>query len=257
MLMNENYFVLDPIKKQTVTRKLIDDLSEIDTQDTPASEADNEMLSLIIDEVRMGIDISVRYPTFYRKLLNNASLRRTFMDVLESIEEKEYFSLPEFSRPSLAFLSNQKPKSIVERFGKNQWRVTLHRSIEQLQAIFSPPELAYRSDPSLYEDPWLTLLRGEIEVAGCLYTILLECTLAEEIENALALSLNIAVTLEATPGLPQSPLTATLQWGSYDESLPISIDGRTRFPYVSLPAILDDEQEKIKADLNLILERSS
>jgi hypothetical protein len=256
--MDKNYYLLDPIKKQAATWNLINDLSEIDTQASPATEAEREMLSLIIDEIRKSVDISVRYPTFYRKLLNNANLRQTFIDVLESIEEEnEYASWPEFARPSLAFLSNQKPKSIVERFGKNQWRVTLQQSIEQLQAIFSPPELAYRSDPSLYEDPWLTLLRGEIEVAGCLYTILLECSLAEEIDDALALSLNIAVTLEAATDLPQTPLYATLQWGSYDESLPISEEGRTRFPYVSLPAILDEDQQKVKADLYLILERTS
>jgi hypothetical protein len=255
--MDKHLFLLDPLKKQEAARKLFNDLSEIDTQTSPTSTADNEMLSLMIDEVLKGVDISMRYPTFYRKLLKNAELRQTFIEVLESMEKEEKFELtavPEFSKPSMAFLINQKPKSIVEKFGKNQWRITLQQTIDQLRAIFSPPELVYRSDPNLYEDPWLTLLRGEIEIAGSIYTVLLECSLAEEVDNALAVSINIAVSFESSSDLSQPPLYATLQWGSYDETLTISEEGRSRFPYISLPAIVDEGQQLVKADLNLILE---
>ena len=258
--MDKNINQLDPIKKQAVARKLRHDLAEIDTQTLSTTAADSEMLSLIIDEVMKGVDISMRYPAFYRKLFNNADLRQTFIGVLESIEKeekREFAAASELTKPSLAFLSNQKPTSIIEKFGKNQWRITLEQTIEQLQTIFSPPDLVYRSDPSLYEDPWLTLLRGEIGVAGSIYTVLLECSLAEETDDALAVSLNIAVTLETATNLPQTPLCATIKWGSYDETLTISHEGRSRFPYIPLSAVLNEEQQKVKADLNLILETTT
>ncbi len=257
--MNQKYEQLAPIKKQEAARRLIDDLFEFDVQTLPTSEADNEMLSLIIDEVLKGVDISVRYPTFYQKLLHNADLRQTFVDVLESMEkasENESIKLPKISMSNLPFLTNQKPHSNLEKFGKNQWRITWQQTIEHLQSIFSPPELVYRSDPSLFEDPWLTLLRGEVDVAGSQYIVLLECSLAKDSDEALAVSLNLAVTLETPAEATQNPLYATLQWGLYDESLPISDEGRTRFPHIPFQAILDEENQRVMADLNLILETS-
>jgi hypothetical protein len=143
------------------------------------------------------------------------------------------------------------------KLGADKWRVIWRQSIEQLQSAFSPPELAYRSDPSLFEDPWITLLRGDIEVAGSLYTVMLDCSLAEETDAALAVSFNLAVTLETPVNLPQSPLEATLQWGVYNETLIISEEGRTRFPDIPLPTILDEEQQNVKAELSLTLEKNS
>lgn len=258
--MNENQSHFDFSKKQKTIKRLADDLAEIDTKTSSSLIVDYEMLSLIIDDALKGVDISVRYPTFYRKLLNNADLRQAFVDALEAIEKDKQnvpVVLPLGAEPVLDFLSSQSLRPTVVKSEKNKWHIIWQQTIEQLQSIFSPPELAYRSDPSQFEDPWLTLLRGETDVAGSLYTVLLECSLAKGTEESITLFLNIAVTFETTTSLPQIPIYATLQWGSYTETLAITEEGRIKFPNISLSAILDEQRRNVKAELSLTLETTS
>ena len=248
---------LDAHKQQEAIKRLAKDLAEIDAQILSTSIGDNEMLSLIVNEALKGVDISTRFPTFYRKLLNNPDLRQAFVDIVESIEdekEKGLTVLPEMPKANLTFLTDLPPKSIVARLDENRFRINWQRTVEQLQAIFSPPELAYRSDPSLFEDPWFTLIREEIEVGEALYTVALECTLAGDTDEALSAFLNIAVTLETTTGQSYFPIQATLQWGAYDENLSITEEGRARFPDIPFISIFDNEYQSVKSDLNLTLD---
>jgi hypothetical protein len=243
-------------------QKLTDDLVAFGANTSSTQMVDSEMLSLVVSDVLDGTDISIRYPAFYRKILNNGDLRQAFMDAIDSMEEqkqREVVDLPLTVRPSLAFLSHPRQSQLptIIRLGADRWRSIWRQSIEELQSIFSPPELAYRSDPSLYEDPWITVLRAETEIDGAVYAFMLECSPAEESDDALAVSFNIAVTMESPVGVSQTSLEATLQWGLYNETIAISEEGRTRFPDIPLIAILDEGQQNFIADLSLALEKIS
>ena len=258
--MSEYQSQFSLIMQQKAFKKLTDDLAELDAKASSTLMVDSDMLSLVVSDALKGVDISNRYPAFYRKILNNDDLRQAFVDAVGSMEnekQSETAVLPLPIIPALDFLSHPLQQPAIIKLGADKWRTIWRQSIEQLQSKFSPPELAYRSDPSLFEDPWITLLRGDIEVAGSLYTVMLDCSLAEETDEALAVSFTLAVTLETPINLPQSPLEATLQWGVYNETLVISEEGRTRFPDIPLPTILDEEQQNVIAELSLTLEKTS
>ncbi len=176
------------------------------------------------------------------------------MKSFEKSKENELAALPVKSEPNLGFLTKSLPHSIVTKLGKNSWRVSWQRTMEQLQAIFSPSRLAYRSDPAFYEDPWLTLLRSEVEVEGVLYTVVLECTFSEADDAALSPFLNIAATFGMASGRSRFPIQSTLQWGTYNRTIRISEEGRARFPDIPFIVIFDNENKNINAGLNLTVE---
>jgi hypothetical protein len=255
--MSEKQSYQDPRKSQEIARRLADDLSQLDAQALPASTADDEMLSLIVDEASKGVDISKRYPTFYRKLLSNPDLRQAFLNALETLDaehENRLDPLPESSRHDLTFLSQRTREPILEKFSKTNWRVRWEQTVEQLQMMFSPSQLAYRNDPSLFEDRWFMLLRGEIVVEGLRYSFDLDSAIAESGAEALTTFLNLAVTLEVGGPPSPFPIRAILEWGAYKESVLISQEGRARFPDIPLVSILDNELKTVKSELNLSLE---
>ena len=255
--MSEKQSYQDPRKRQEIARRLADDLSQLDAQALPASTADHEMLSLIVDEASKGVDISKRYPTFHRKLLSNPDLRQAFLDALENLEaehENRLDSLPESTQHDLTFLSQRSPEPLLEKFSKTKWRVRWQQTVEQLQTMFSPSQLAYRNDPTLFEDRWFMLLRGEIAIEGSRYLFDLDSAVAESGEEALTTFLNLAVTLEVGSHSSPFPIKAILEWGAYKESVLISQEGRARFPDIPLVSIFDSELKTVKSELNLSLE---
>ena len=254
--MDENHNQFDFSEKQNAAKRLAEDLAEIGNDAWSTWMADDEMLSLMVDEALAGVDISSRYPTFYRNLLHNADLRQAFVDALGSVEKGQHgepVALSAETEPVLDFLTSQSRETPLVISGPSQWRIIWRQTVEQLSSIFSPPELAYRSDPSLFDDPWFTLLRGETEVDGSLYTVLLECTLAEDTEEALELSLNIAVTPERATNTPQLQLSANLEWGAFTDTLAIAEEGRIRFSNIPLAAVLDEERKYVKEELTLTI----
>ena len=254
--MSENQYQFNFLKNQKALRRLVVDLSAVNAQSMSTPVANNEMLSLIVDEAIKGIDISKNYPTFYKKLLNNPDLRQAFLDALESIElaeKAELINLPEVPNSKLDFLTAPSLQPIITK-RKDKWQISWQRTIDQLQALFSPAQLVYRSDPTLYDDPWFTLLRGEVEIDGTLYAIALECTLSENDQESLSPFLKIAVTVESTTEEPQFPIQTSLQWGQYNGALRILEEGRARFPDIPFTMIFDEDNKNIIAELNLILE---
>ncbi len=241
-------------------RKLAKDLADLNSRGQLASETDGDMVSLIVDGILRGEDISRRYPTLYRKLLENAGLRQALMDALESVEAErahQMIPLPKTPKTDLSFLLDRTPQPLVEILNDHKWRGTWRRTLEQIQAIFSPPELAYRADPTQFEDPWFTLLRDELEASGAVYTVALECTLSSQTDEAISAFLNLAVTLSSDPKSAWFPLQAVLHWGAYTESIIVPEEGRTRFPDIPLTAIMDIEHEEIRSGLSLILEKTA
>lgn len=251
--MNTRRF--DDEKRAKARQKLDSDLAGFTSEHLFLTQEDNEMLSLLIDEALKGVDIKTQYPDSYRGLLSNPELRQMFLDTLESLEaEKEgrLESLPAGEQPNLAFLKDKTPQIESQHSEQTSWQISLKRTIQQLQNIFSPPQMAYRADANLFDDSWFTVLREEIELGGSSYSILLECGISEETDEALSASLNIAMTLES-PASPESPIYATLRWGQYTQTLTIAGEGRARFPDIPFSATFDQQNHEIISDLDLAL----
>ncbi|MFO7585252.1 MAG: hypothetical protein R6W69_11025 [Anaerolineales bacterium] len=246
----------DDEKRAKASQKLASDLAGFTSEDLFITQEDNEMLSLLIDESLKGVDIKTQYPDSYRRLLSNPELRQMFLDTLESLEAQKEGRLEPFpvaEKSSLAFLKDKTPRTDESQQSEQaSWQISLQRTIQQLQNIFSPPQLAYRADASLFDDSWFTVLREEIELGGSSYSILLECGISEETDEALSASLNIAMTLESTAS-QGSPIYATLHWGKYTEMLTIAEEGRARFPDIPFSATFDQQNQEITSDLDLVL----
>ncbi len=162
--------------------------------------------------------------------------------------------LPKRVHSGLAFLRGQATGRDIEALDQENWRTTWQRTLEQLQAIFSPPKLAYRAEPTMLEDAWFTVLRDEIEAGGVVYAVMLEGTLVGGGEEAFASFLTVAVTLGRELQQAAFPLRASLDWGEYRQSITISQEGRARFPDIPLAAIMDANTSRINRALKLTLE---
>lgn len=245
------------LKRRKAIERLEQELARFSTSDSLWPIREYEMLSLMVNEAENGVDISERYPHFYKELLDNPDLREAFLDSLESLEKSkkdEPALLPSSRENNLDFLKESLPHASVKKLGKKSWRLTWQRSVEQLQTLFSPPELAYRSDPSLYDDPWITILRDEFEIEGASLTVLLECSLSPESNISLACALNIAANSENAAERLQTKVQALLRWGEYDQSLPLNAQGRFRFPDIPFDSVLDKAHQNIRSSLELTLE---
>ncbi len=253
--MNAQQF--DQGKRAQARQKLASDLAGLASETLFIPNEETEMLSFIVDEATKGVDIETRYPEFYRKLLGNAALRQVFLDTLGMLEAGkagELLPLPAGEEPRLEFLTKKAPQPAPA--SSQGWKITLQKSIQELKSIFSPPQLAYRTETNFFEDNWFTILRDEIALAGSNYSILLECGLSKETEDALSATLNIAISLEKLPSAPAFPIHATLRWGKYSETLILPDEGRVRFPDISFAATFDPQNQEITSGLDLVLENS-
>jgi hypothetical protein len=249
--MNENA----DSRRSAALKKLAEHLASLKDQGHPIPSGESEMVSMIVSGVLNGENVSRRYPAFHAILLENAELRQAFLDALEAVEAEragEMMPLPGSPDTNLDFLTRQPSAPVMETFG-GRWRATWQRSLEQIQAVFSPPQLVFRADPMI-EEPWFTLLREEITAAGAVIAIELDCSLSPDLDNALAAHLTLAVTLTPSFESARFPLRAVLQWGEYRESMLVAEEGRARFPDIPLVKIFDPSLETLQAGLSLTLE---
>ena len=190
--MNEN---MDS-RKSAALKRLAEHLTAFNPEGGVISSMDSDMLSLIVSGTLNGENLAQRYPGFQHSLLENAELRQAFLDALESIEAERAGDMIPIPAPEtrLDFLTRQPHTPKVTHRDEENWSVFWQRPLAQLQAIFSPPELAYRADQSLIEEPWVMLLREEIQIAGSTYSVVLDCIPAEEEDNSLAVFMSLAVT---------------------------------------------------------------
>lgn len=244
-------------KRTNARQKLAADLAGLASDRAFMSIEENEMLSLMVDEALKGVDIKTLYPDFYRKLFSNAVLRHTFLDTLELFEAEKEGKLapaPAGEKPKLAFLTKKSTNSDIQKLQNERWQVKLQKNSQQLKDIFSPPQLAYKHDANLFDDNWFTVLRDEIELDGSSYSILLECVISKQTEDALSAFLNIAMTLETAKPASESSIHATLQWGKYSETLTLVKEERARFPDIPFSATFNQQTQEITAGLELVLE---
>lgn len=251
----------DPSQLPAALAKLMKDLSALDAKAGAALPSEeSEMLSLIVNGVLNGENLAERHPAFYKKLIENPELRQAFLDALESVEAERSgreAALPEEAEVKLDFLRSVPAPPAVETLEGRNWRATWQRTLEQLETVFSPPDLAYRADGDLFEDPWFTLLRDEIAIEGVTYDVVLDCTLSTEKESSLAALLNLAVTPGKNSGLAAFPLRASLHWGDYQGSILVEEEGRVRFPDIPIAAVFNQADLQVRDGLRFTLEAAS
>lgn len=227
------------------------------TQSQELTEADQEMLTLVINDTLRGVDIQKQYPAFYQRLTEDAALRDAFLDILEMAQEEnaKTTTTPRPTSKTLPFLSDRPEGAALRQFA-GRWQANWHQSIAQLNAIFLThgPEPVYRGDAYL-EDPWFVLVRDQIEAAGSQLHVFLEAT--QEGEQPDELQLAVTVNIQAQPPETSLALFASLEWGTYAETVSIGPQGRAAFPPVPLVKILNEQMTSFVADLLLTLEPAS
>lgn len=236
---------------ETGLERLYNDLVFVWRREKIPNEIGDEMLSIIVNDALNGVDIAKRYPTFFNKLLQDEEMQASFIDAIETAEKEQ--ELPSSLTVNVDFLSALKLKPSLEVFSKEKWRVKWNRTINQLQAIFAPAELAYRSIPGFYDDPWFTLLRDEFEVDGKAVSVVLDGTLSEKEDDSIEVILKVALTDLATNQEISPNLIGILNWGEYQGETQITEGRGGAFPPLTISTILDSNKEKVIADLQLEL----
>lgn len=259
--MNDKKHEFDLSQLPDKLKKLAKHLSALDTQGGSSQSMEGDMLSLIISGILNGENIAERYPAYYQKLLENAELRKAFLDALESVEAErtgELIPMPGAPQTSLFFLDEVSPAPKVEFRSPHNWQVAWQRTLDEIQAVLFPPQMVYRTDLTQpEEDPWFTLLREEITVENVTYDVILDCTLSKEHDDALSAYINLAVTLGDASGTANFPLGAVFEWGEYHESILLEDEGRIKFPDVPLDSVFNQAKSQLKAGFRLTLKSTS
>ncbi len=223
-------------------------------QNETLSEADQEMLSLVINDALHGVDIEQQYPSFYKKLIQEAALREAFLDILDMAQDEnaEPIDDPTLASAKLPFLAIPRPSATLQQLA-DRWRMTWNQSIAQLNAIFltTGPEPAYRGTSDL-EDPWYVLVRDQIDITDTQLKIFLE--VAQQGEKPDELQLALAVNINTQPPQAWPSLTARLTWGEYAETVFIRSQERATFHPVLLSRILNEQMTSFRSDLTLTVE---
>lgn len=217
-------------------------------------EADYQMLSLVVNDALEGVDITVQYPNFYRKLLDDAELRQAFLDALAILtgdEAEEWQMLPdEFSR-DLNFLQTAvSPPPIIQQTLSDKWQAAWHLLAEQLhQKFFLSFQPVYRSS-DLLEDSSIVLLRDGFAAGDREYDVILEAV--NPLDKPEQLQLTLLVTSLTDAPLPV--MKARLRWGGAERTAVPDRYGRAPFALLPLDTILDESGNHVLSDLRLNLE---
>lgn len=233
------------------------------SQDEPLPAEDLTMLTLVVNDALEGVDITRRYPTFYRRLLAKPHLRQIFldaMDLLAKSEAGELEPLPEEVDVDLSFLAAEETQDEAQddEAGHEEgnpspaarWRVVVARTRRQLRALFAPPPAAapVRSALAGMEDDYVTLIRDDVATEQGDFELILEGR-----RPAAANDLHLLLMLVPRgEGEVEAGLEATLRWGTYEETEPVDARGRATFPPLSLDAVLDEGGD-VRAGLELRL----
>ena len=219
------------------------------------------MLSIVVGDALKGVNIAEKYPAFFLRLLENKALLDDFLDTLNLLKQTQTNRLPPLpAAPSrdLSFLRKHPQPKVKETLTfPTGWRVTIQQTIRELQLLFFPLPIQFgereMQDLSLEIEQWFTVFRKDVYVADMQWAMVLAGKTVDDMESSL--SLDISVTPEE--GVDEIPhLTATVQWGTYNDSITIGPRGRATFPPIPFDAILDENTNTIRADLQVTIEAS-
>lgn len=207
-----------------------------------SEEEDADMLSLVINDALDGVDISRRYPNFYRRLLADLDLRQAFLDALAILEPEDLSDWEAFPKSpviKMGFLEEEVQQPLVE-VAKEGWRIIWQRSVLQLEQILGVSSeadtgLAWRgARANALEEESLPLLRDSALIGEQQVEVFLEATRPPGPGRQLEPTV-IVISAEV-----EQPLQAILRWGSYEATAAVGPDGFAHLPVLPLAAIFDE-----------------
>lgn len=225
------------------------------SQELSVTKDDEEMLDLVVSDALNGIDITVQYPDFYRKLLANMELRQVFLETLDMLEKSQTGgteSLPEAPNENLSFLKTAvSPHPTINQSPSGNWQATWQMLTDYLTTCFFRQTMpVYRSaTESWLEEQTHILLQTEVEIDKMVVTILLEAM--TQVEHPGMLTLSLSATSFKEQELPQ--LRASLTWGDYQATAVLNNYGQVFFPPLAIEHVLDEIGQAISSDLLLTL----
>ena len=232
-------------------------LHNLEAQHEPIiSQEDDDMLALVINDALQNVDIEKRYPAFYLKMINSPELHELFVDALELLEKDSANRLvepPKTATKTLPFLQKTvEPQPTIVQTAANKWKASWHLLQWQLDQLFAPPELAYRSSFD-FDDEGIILLRSQFEASGQLFDMFLEAVRRPDRPSDVYLHLSTAMMDSANHAtLPR--LNAHLSWGEHHQTAAVDRFGRAQFDPFPIQSLISAEDESFAADLELTLE---
>jgi hypothetical protein len=242
---------------QEVAGQLLRELS--DTGELPDA-GDEEMLSLLINDALEGIDISARYPALYRRVLAIPQLREAFFDALELLEKSragELEPIPGGPSEDLSFLHKFGPvEPLLDQLGGGRWRLSWHKSREQMQEHFELFAPFWRLKPYRFDDELgvITLLHAEWPLESEAVTFQLEAWQPAGQEEILSLALVATDVASLAGARVLMGLQAGIEWGGFRGTADFDQHGRADLPPLPVGMILD-ANGLVKADLRLTVEK--
>lgn len=214
------------------------------------------MLSIVVNDALLGVDVMKKYPAFFARMLVDEELRTAFLDTLELLEQSRAGELPDYAGPetiNLDFLQQLMPQPVVRQSAADKLQLVWHRTIEQLQKMFYiaslQPDEVYRSDDLLLLDEnYINLLHSQVVVGEQEYEIRLDAIRA--VADPQNLSLMVAIL---GPEEQSQQFQATVAWGDYVQTAETNKFGFAKFPALKT-AVLFDSSGELTHDLELCLE---
>ncbi len=223
-------------------------------------QGDEIMFSIVINDAMDGVDISERYPEFYRRMLQNPTLFQAFLEAIEVLEANyagELESVPAFE----VTIPKKRPKDagpIVESLGSGAWVARWWQGIDQLISIFrnfsSMPQPGFRSGWGMLEESATSLIRSEVTVENTNLGVQLTAAWTDD-PDSMHLQLMVALLDEDedSAAFRVSSLMAGIHWGKYHQRSAVNEYGKAVFPPLPLATITDDTGQEIIEDLQLML----
>ena len=225
---------------------LILDLSKL----TPSPQQDftdeeYDMLSIVVNDALLGIDVTKKYPAFYARMLADEELQTAFLDTLELLEQSRAGELPDYVEQdaiNLDFLQQVISKPLIRKSPRGMLELIWQRTAEQLQNMFYIASLTsgvvHRSGDSMLDGSYINILHSQVEIDDQELEIRLDAT--QTITDPENLDLLISVSV---PELLPRRFEATIAWGEYRESAEVNKYGLAKFPPLKTRQILTAKGE--------------
>jgi hypothetical protein len=214
------------------------------------------MLSILVNDALIGIDIMKKYPALYTRMLADEQSRTAFLDILELLQQSRAGELPEYSGPSITnldFLRQAISRPIIGKTRENKLELIWRRTAGQLQKIFSivalhPGEGCRPGNLFLDESP-IYLLHSRLEIDEQVFVVRLAAiSAAANPEN-----LNLMLSVFAPEGISYQ-FEAAIIWGDYRHTVEVTEFGLAGFPPLKTMQLLGPSGD-LNHDLELHLKQ--
>lgn len=241
--------VSDPLRRRLeedpALQARLDALGIVVGQETLSMDSES-MIDLLVNEALDGVDLRVRYPEEFRRLLADPEQHDLFLAVLESFELIPAGQRPPEARHPAA--PSARPEPVARAAAEpGVWQVQWQMAADLLDSLFLLTAGAFRSGALDEEDRWVTLVRDEVAVGALQVLVVLDGRLDDDD--------SLIPTLHLVADAADEPLEAwgRLTWGSQVLEIQPTLAAGTPLPAVPLKDLLHPDRQSFRASLSLDL----